>query len=87
MFLAKSLKIGTHSIFGIYIILQLTQYFEQNLGVSQPAEHWNCRKLKNIGTGKYFVLDFHSNHGLFGKNLHDQKFLLNWIYCFRAKSP
>ena len=35
---------------------------------------------------KYFVLVFYGNHGIFGKNLHKQRFLLNWISCFRVKS-
>ena len=35
---------------------------------------------------KYFVLEFHSNHGLFGRNLHNQNFLWSWISCLRVKS-
>ena len=33
---------------------------------------------------KYFGLEFHSNHGLFGRNLHNQNFL--WISCLMVKS-
>ena len=45
MFFEKSLKIGTHSIFGIYLIFAIHSILEQNLGASQPAEHWSWRKF------------------------------------------
>ena len=81
MLLEKSLKNGFHSIFEIYLILTIHSILLTKFG-SLSA----CLTLKLVKTqSKYIVLDFSSNHGLFGKNLHDHKFLLNWISCFRVK--
>ena len=68
MFLEKSFKIETDSVFGIYSIFTIHSILWTKSG--SLSARWTLGLGK--ADSKYFVLGFYSKHGLFGRNLYSK---------------